>query len=128
MIVTDDRVARFVGARIGAIIYPPFTCMGLERGGEIVAGAVFNCFTGPDVEVTVAGRGWTRGFIRAVGAYVFQQLGCGRITVTTEHEAVARMAERLGGKREGVLRDKFGTGRDGIVLGILAGEYRYEST
>ena len=125
MIVTDERVAPFVGQRIGAIIYPPFTAMGIEQNGNIIGGAVFNCFTGHDVEVTVAGKGWTRGFFESVGAYVFDQLGCGRITVTTEHEAVARIAERLGGKREGVLRDKFGRGRDGIVLGVLEQEYRF---
>lgn len=125
MIVTDDRVARFVGERVGAIIYPPFTCMGIERDGEIVAGAVFNCFTGHDVEVTVAGHGWTRGFFRAVGDYVFGQLGCVRMQVTTEQETIARVSERMGGKREGVLRNKFGRGRDGIVLGVLDTEYRF---
>lgn len=125
MIVTDDRVARFVGERVGAIIYPPFTCMGIERDGEIVAGAVFNCFTGHDVEVTVAGHGWTRGFFRAVGDYVFGQLGCVRMQVTTEQETIARVSERMGGKREGVLRNKFGRGRDGIVLGVLDTEYKF---
>lgn len=125
MIVADDRVARFVGERIGSVIYPPFTAIGIERDGEIIAGAVFNCFTGHDVEITVAGKGWTRGFFRAVASYVFDQLGCGRIQFTTESEDTARLAERLGGVREGILRDKFGPGRDGIVLGVLKGEYRF---
>lgn len=125
MIVTDDRVARFVGERVGAIIFPPFTAMGIERDGEIIGGAVFNCFTGHDVEATVAGRGWTRAFFKAVGAYVFDQLGCVRMQFTTDQETVAALAERLGGKREGVLRDKFGHGRDGIVIGVLAQEYRF---
>ena len=125
MIVTDDRVARFVGERVGSIIYPPFTCMGIERGGEVIAGAVFNCFTGPSVDVTVAGSGWTRGFFNAVGEYAFKQLGCVRIEIVTEQETVARVSERMGGKREGVLRNKFGRGRDGIVLGVLEQEYRF---
>lgn len=125
MIVTDDRVARFVGERVNAIIYPPFTCMGIERDGSIVAGAVFNCFTKHDIEVTVAGHGWTKGFLKAVGEYVFRQLGCVRLQITTEQEAIARVSERMGGKREGLLRDKFGTGRNGIVLGILKSEYKF---
>lgn len=125
MIVTDNRVARFVGERIGSVIYPPFTAIGIERDGEIVAGAVFNCFTGHDVEITVAGTGWTRAFFRAVASYVFDQLGCVRLQLTTESEDTARLAERLGGVREGILRDKFGAGRDGIVLGILRGECRF---
>lgn len=99
--------------------------MGIERDGEVIAGAVFNCFTGPDIEVTVAGHGWTRGFFKAVGQYVFEQLGCVRLQITTEQEAIARVSERMGGKREGVLRDKFGRGRDGIILGVLDREYRF---
>jgi RimJ/RimL family protein N-acetyltransferase len=47
------------------------------------------------------------------------------MTVTTEQEAVATLAERFGGKREGVLRDQFGEGRDGIVLGILRREWKF---
>lgn len=123
MIVTGDRVAAFVGARIDAIIYPPFTAMGIERRGELIAGAVFNCFTGHDIEVTVAGHGWTRGFIQAVGDYVYRQMGCVRMQITTEHQFVAHLAERLGGKREGILRDKFGRGKNGILVGILAEEF-----
>lgn len=56
---------------------------------------------------------------------MFGQLGCRRVTFTTESETVARYAERLGGKREGLLRDQFGEGRDGIVVGVLVSEYRY---
>lgn len=125
MIVTDDRVPKFVGERVGAIIYPPFTCMGIERSGQIIGGAVFNCFTGPDLEVTVAGQGWSRSFFKAVGEYVFDQLGCVRMQITTEHERIARVSERMGGKREGLLRDKFGKGRDGIVIGVLEQEYKF---
>lgn len=127
MIVTDNRVAKFVGERVGAIIYPPFTCMGIERDGEVICGVVFNCFTGPSVEATVAGKGWTKGFFKSVGVYVFSQLGCARMEFNTEQEDVAALAERLGGKREGVLRDKFGRGRDGIVIGVLEREYRFTS-
>lgn len=125
MIVTDDRVAPFVGAQIDAIIYPPFTAMGLEREGQIIGGAVFNCYTGPDIELTLAGSVWNRPFLRAMGQYAFGQLGCCRVQMTTEKEAVAQYAERLGGQREGILRDKFGPRRNGIILGILAHEYRF---
>ena len=125
MIVTDERVARFVGGQIGSIIYPPFTAMGVERGGEVIGGAVFNCYTGPDIELTLAGKVWSRSFLREVGAYAFDQLGCVRVQMTTEQEKVAQYAERLGGKREGVLRDKFGKGRDGILVGVLEQEYKF---
>lgn len=126
MIITDDRVARFVGERCGTIIYPPFTCMGIERDGAIIGGAVFNCFTGHDVEMTVAGEAvaFTRRFYRAVRHYVFNQMGCLRVSATTESNQVVELALRLGFKVEGVKRDHFGAGRDGVVLGILQGEWK----
>jgi RimJ/RimL family protein N-acetyltransferase len=120
----DDEVARFVGERCSTIICPPYTAIGLERDGEIVAGVVFNNFTRHDVHVTVAGERFTRGFLRAVGAYVFRQLGCLRMTITTEQERVIDYAKRLGAQTEGRTRNHFGQGRHGIVLGILREDWK----
>jgi hypothetical protein len=64
---------RFVGERCGTIIYPPFTAMGIERDGEITAGVVFNCYTGNDIAVTVAGGPFNRGSSRQLGKYVFER-------------------------------------------------------
>lgn len=125
MIVTDERVARFVGKRCGTIIYPPFTCMGLDRDGEIMAGVVFNCFTGNDVAVTVAGGPFGREFIASVGKYVFGKLGCLRMSITTEQPKVIEIATRLGAQVEGRKRNHFGSGRDGIVLGLLKEEWKF---
>lgn len=124
-IVSGERVARFVSRRLCIAVTPPYMAIGIERFGDIVAGVILHCFEGPNVHLTAAGTGWTRSFFRAVGAYVFGALGCCRVTFTTESEAVARYAERLGAKREGLLRDQFGEGRDGIVLGLLKREWRF---
>lgn len=123
MIVTDERVAKFVGERVNRIILPPFTAMGIEKDGQIVGGAVFNCFTGHDVHATVAGSGFTRGFLAEVGCYAFSSLGCIRITAITEQPKVVRLAEKLGGQVEGLLRDYFGPERDGFLIGILKENY-----
>lgn len=125
MIVTDDRVARFVGERCGTIIYPPFTAMGIERNGEVTAGVVFNCFTGSDIAVTVAGGPFNRGFIVAVGRYVFGKLGCLRMSITTEKPEVIDIAQRLGAQTEGLKRNHFGKGRDGTILGILREDWNF---
>lgn len=127
MIVVDDRVARFVGERCSTILHPPFTAIGRERDGLIVAGAVFNCFTGCDIAVTVAGdrHAFSRGFIRAVGDYVFRQAGCLRLSITTEHPHVISIAHRLAAQTEGTKRNHFGRGRDGIVLGILREDWKF---
>lgn len=125
MIVSDDRVARFVSEALGVGFCPPWSSMGIERDGEIVAGAIFNCFEGAAVHVSVAGTGWTRGFFEAVGRYVYGTLGCERITFVTESEGVAKLAERLGGQIEGRMRSHFGPKRDGIVVGVLREEWKY---
>lgn len=121
----DERVARFVSQKVGSSFVPPYTTLGLERRGEIVAGAVFNHWTGHDVHVSVAGnRGaFTRGFIWLVRDYVFGQLNCLRMTVVTEQPAVEAIALKLGGQVEGRLRNHFGAGRDGTVIGILREEW-----
>lgn len=128
MIVTDERVAAFVAQRLSVKIVPPFVCFGIERDGEIIGGVVFNCFTGADIEATVAGNPgvFGRNFIRHIGNYVFNSLGCLRISVTTENPSVVRLVERMGGQIEGLKRDQFGRGRDGFILGILEHEWRFK--
>jgi RimJ/RimL family protein N-acetyltransferase len=125
VIVTDERVARFVGERCETIICPPYTAMGIERDGKIIAGVVFNNFTKHDIEVTVAGGPFSRSFISAVGKYVFEQIGCLRITITTEKPEVIRIAQRLGAQTEGLKRNRFGKGRDATILGILREDWDY---
>jgi hypothetical protein len=125
VIVTDERVAKFVGERCETIIYPPFTAMGIEKDGQITAGVIFNCYTGNDIAVTVAGGPFNRAFIAAVGKYVFEQIGCLRMSITTEQPKVIEIAHRLGAKSEGLKRNHFGKGRDGVVLGILREDWNY---
>lgn len=125
MIVSDERVVRFVSKVLGVGFVPPYTAMGVERDGQIVGGVLFNVFEGADVHVSAAGAGWTRGFLRAVGDYVYGTLACERMTLTTEQPAVAALALRLGGQVEGQLRSHFGPGRDAILIGVLRDDWRY---
>lgn len=125
MIVTDDRVAAFVAKACGVVINPPYTAVGIEKGGAIVAGVIFNNYTGADIHLTAAGRGWGKHFIADVGRYVFQKLRCERITIITEKPYVSGLSVRLGGRIEGVLKNHFGKGRDAQIIGILAEDWRY---
>jgi RimJ/RimL family protein N-acetyltransferase len=124
-IVTDARVADLVSRLVDKPFVPPFTAMGIERGGEVVGGVVFNVFEGADIHVSVAGRGFSRGFLTSVGEYVFSQLACERMTVITEQPRVVRIAEKLGGEIEGLIRNHFGRGRDAILVGILKDDWKY---
>lgn len=127
MIVTDSRVVHYVAMRCQTAFVPPFTAMGIESDGQIVAGAIFNIFTGFDIEVTVAGepRAFTRAFIREVGRYVFETAGCLRMSITTEQPHIIEIAMRLGSQKEGRKRNLYGEGRDGILLGLLKEDWRF---
>lgn len=116
----------FVGARVGTVIVPPYTAIGEARDGRVVAGVVFNCFTRTDIEATVATIAPpSRRLLRRCGAYVFGELGCCRITITTESGEVAALAKRLNAQTEGRKRNQYGPGRDGIVLGILREDWKF---
>lgn len=104
---------------------PPLTCMGLEKDGEIIGGVVFNIFEGPDIHISVAGSGWSKGFLAEVGHYVYTVLGCERMTVITEKTETVRLAEKLGGQVEGLMRNHFGAGRNAFIVGILKSEYKF---
>lgn len=125
MIVIGEAVARFVSEKTGVAFCPPYAAMGYEREGQIIGGAVFNCFEGHDVHVSVAGAGWVPGFVEAVGNYVFHQLQCGRMTAITRDPRVVDYAKRLGGKVEGCLRSHFGPGQDAILIGILRNDWKF---
>lgn len=126
MIVTDGRVADFVGEQVGAAFQQPFTCIGVERGGQIVCGIVFNVWTGPDVELSVASNCGvlTRRLLRRAAHYVWNELGCIRCTFTTENKHVVEIAKRLGAQTEGRKRHLYGKGRHGVILGILREDWK----
>lgn len=126
MIVTDARVLRFVEEKIGKPIFPPFTVMGVEKDGRVVAGAVFNCFEPrEEVEVTLAAeRGAiTRRFLRAMGEYVRDQLGCYRVCMSTEQPEVVLITKRLGGRVFG--KKKLSTGKTRFLLSITKKNWKF---
>lgn len=125
----DQEVAAFVGNLLGREFVPPFTAIGVEEQGQLAGGAVFNTFTGPDVEISVAGfRCWRRGVFRAFAHYVFVQLGCVRCTVSVRanDRYTQVLAKKFGFRIEGVKRRGFGD-QDSIIFGLLAGECRWLS-
>lgn len=125
MIVAGEHVAKFVSDKLGFGLCPPYVTLGLELDGELMGGIIFSTYEGCDIRATVAGSGWTRAFLKAAGAYVFGQLECQRCTFVTEQPMVIDLVERMGGQVEGRLRNHFGYGRDGILLGVLKEEYRW---
>jgi hypothetical protein len=122
-----ERFGAWAGKMLDTTIYQPFTAIGVEdeQGNEIAA-AIFNGYTGYDVELTLVGKGkFTRGLWRSLLHYGFQQLNVSRVTMRTRASNIAaiKLAAHFGARFEGRLRRHF-SGEDAIVFGLLREELK----
>lgn len=100
------------------------TAIGVMDGDELIAAAVFFNFKGHDVEIGFAAddpRWARRDVIRGIFHYIFEQLGCIRLTtITGEHNARARkLDEGLGFKQEGYHPRGMGPDEAAISYGMM---------
>jgi len=125
VIVAGRMVADYVASRIGKNLVEPYAAIGTMRKGRIIAGVVFNSWTGPDIEITVASEpgGLTRRLLRECADYTWHRVCASRVSITTESPEVVALAQRLGGVVEGIKRDGAGPGRDAVMIGILKGDW-----
>lgn len=128
----DQRVMDWVGPRIDVTEFGHGSiAIGHEQDGALIAGTVFNMYTGPSICMHVAsepGKLWlTRDFLFRCFAYPFLQLKCHRVTglVRVDNLAAQKLDEHLGFVREGVLRRAASDGTDMIVYGMLRDECRW---
>lgn len=127
----NDRVIPWVGSRIDEDDFGQAESIGLEEDGELIAGVVFNWYTGPSISMHVAaepGRRWmTRDYLYRVFAYPFLQVGCRRVTglVREDNLDAQRFDEHLGFKREGLIRCGASDGSNLILYGMLRSECKY---
>jgi len=127
----DERVGAWVAERVSATTFGPFTAIGLERNGELVAGLVYNMFTGPSINMHVALdpilRMVSREHLAIAFGYPFNQLKCKRITgrVHALNFKAQRFDEHLGFIREGIERCGAADGADIILYGMLRAECRW---
>jgi hypothetical protein len=108
----DDVIAEWVGDRIGAVIVPPYTAMGwIDDDGTLAVGFVFNGYIpGGNLEMALASSGrLTRGMLRAVARYVFEDAQATRITVRTrrKNDRGCQMLKRAGFVEECVCKDYY---------------------
>lgn len=123
-----EDVGAYVQERVGTKIFPPFTTLGvINDQSQITAGIVFNCWTGPDVELTIANDGGLhRRLIMATAFYVYHDLKCvrGSITVRKSDQKTYETALKFGFKVEGIKRLGFGDD-DAVIMGMMRHECRW---
>lgn len=100
------------------------------KTGEIIAVAVFHNFRGHDVEIGFAAdspRWAQRGVVRAIFDYVFNQLGCDRLTTITAETNVRarRLDEGLGFVFEGRHPNGMAPGVAAISYGMQRGDCKW---
>jgi len=121
--LTDDaaRVRAFCAERLGDAEWGVSTGIGLERDGVLIAGVVYDRFTGPNVYAHIAGtpgtQWMTRQFLHAIFSYPFEQLGVARITgeVAASNAEALRLDKHFGFKYEATLKGVVPSG-DLVIL------------
>jgi hypothetical protein len=81
------------------------TAIGQVLNQRLVAGIMFEDFTGPNVVAHIAAERMTAGFLRALFHYAFVQLGCLRMTapVWSNNLTARRFVAKLGFEKEATL-------------------------
>lgn len=129
----DEAVARWVGDHVGIKDFGPCAAIGIMRDDELIAGVVYNNWRHPFdpglIEATMAStthRWCNRATLAVIFGYPFNQLGCRRVTLTTEakNQPVRAFLCHLGFREEGVIRQGFPTD-DAVIYGMLRGECRW---
>jgi hypothetical protein len=117
----DSTVAEWVGRMVGKPFNPPFTAIGvLDTEGTLRGGFVFTSFIDQSIELSLAGKAsMTREAWAGVLAYVFDQLGCKRLSVHTRrgNKVMRRQVSRTGFFFEGVARRIYGN-EDGLTFSL----------
>lgn len=139
MILANDRerVARWVAERIRDMGEPPvkdYEAIGVTKDEIIIGGVIYTEFREiargeHDIRMHCAGEpGWlTRQTLRVFFEYPFVQLACIRVTATVSkaNRRARDLNERLGFKIEGCIKDGYGTGKDGLILGMRRQDCRW---
>ena len=129
----DEAVASWVSIRLQESPWVGcYSAIGVldSNRSRLIAGVVYHGYDGTNIMQSTAADvpTWCRpGVLRGLFHYPFVTLGCRRMTALIE-ESNARslsVTEKLGFKREGVLREFASDGGNAIVLGMLRKECRY---
>lgn len=132
LIFDRPRVLEWANSRLPGVDMARATGIGVEDPvtGALIAAAVFHNHRGHDIELGFAAdspRWAQRGVIRAIFSYVFDQLGCVRVTtIMAEANARAiRLNEGLGFVVEGHHKNGMAPGVDAVSMGLQKGNCRW---
>lgn len=127
----EMELVEFVERINGTRLREDATAIGTSRDGMIEAVFAFDTFSPTDCMIHVATRGtrrWaSRRFLAHVFAYPFITCELRRLTslVAFDNKPALRLNQKLGGVREGLLRQAGPNGEALVVFGMLREECRW---
>lgn len=131
----DDtgEVIKWVCAGLGDKVadYGANLTIGVYLGNKLIAGIIFNDHR-KDIDVwltiySIDKRWCTKAVIKYVFGIVFKLMNCRRcnIFISKDNQKSLSLCERLGFKKEGLLRQYRENGTDCYILGMLKSECRW---
>ena len=125
----DDYVRAWVAKRIGITGFGPSTAIGVQKDGQLIAGAVFHDYRDGQVEASLSADSpkWaTRSVLFSLFAYPFIQMDANRLLVTCDesNKKAMKMNRQLGFTPEGILRQMYYP-NDAIIFGMLKDECKW---
>jgi RimJ/RimL family protein N-acetyltransferase len=129
-VIQDDREARLiVESELGITISAPFSGLVFFEDKRPIGAAIFNHYDKWDVWFTCVLYGGDLGIriARQVADYVFRQMDCHRCTAITARSNIPaqKALKQLGFKLEGIMDERFPSGEDGFVYGLLRAEQHF---
>lgn len=126
-----EEVARFVADRIGVVdlaSFGQYRCIGVERDGTLVTGAVYVDFNGPNVWAHLATDvQLSRMFLFAGFDYPFRVMGCRRVSgwVEASNQEAIRLNKHLGYEIEARLQGAARDGGDVLIMRMFKENCRW---
>ena len=128
MLCAGEDLRPILERELGAELPKAATFIGRITDERITEIAAFCNWVGHDAEVHLWCSGTLhRDFLRRIGHYAFDEMGCKRITCRVAGDTPEWHAQlaRMGFVREGCLRGGLDGDRDLLIFGIKRSEYRY---
>lgn len=127
MLITDDFLREHFEYAMGETTEKARFIGRVEDDVVLGVAAIYN-YDGKSCEAAWEGKtGWmTLGFLRLLHDYIFNQLGCVRVTslIDESNEKALKQAKRVGFVEEGRLR-KGAENCDVLVFGMLKEDFKY---
>lgn len=108
-IISGSEVGHWVASKMGGSFSPETaTAIGLERGGEIVAGVMYENWNGKSITAHMAiDAPITRSFLGAIFKYAYEKCGVGKVIlpVSSGNEKSNKFVKNLGFCEEARITD-----------------------